>query len=63
MWDEVIEGMILRVKDKAPVVRMFAIRALSRFVNDSENTDILDLFLKAISLESNAVRFARTYLR
>ncbi|XP_056162906.1 uncharacterized protein LOC115681414 isoform X2 [Syzygium oleosum] len=54
VWDEVIEGMILRVKDKAPVVRMFAIRALSRFVNDSENTDILDLFLEAISLEPNA---------
>lgn len=54
VWDEVIEGMILRVKDKAPVVRMFAIRALSRFVNDSENTDILDLFLEAIPLEPSA---------
>ncbi|KAF8026871.1 hypothetical protein BT93_F3382 [Corymbia citriodora subsp. variegata] len=54
VWDEVIEGMILRVKDKAPGVRMFAIRALSRFVNDSENTDILDLFLEAIPLEPSA---------
>ncbi|XP_030520718.1 condensin complex subunit 3 [Rhodamnia argentea] len=54
VWDEVIEGMILKVKDKAAVVRMFAIRALSRFVNDSENTDILDLFLEVLPLEPNA---------
>ncbi|XP_031398839.1 condensin complex subunit 3 isoform X2 [Punica granatum] len=52
-WDEVIETLMHRVKDKVPVIRIYAIRALSRFVNGSENSDILDLFLEALSLEQN----------
>nr|KYP75960.1 Condensin complex subunit 3 [Cajanus cajan] len=54
LWDEVIEWMMVRVRDKIPVVRTFAVRALSRFVNDSVNSDILDLFLEMLPLEQNA---------
>lgn len=55
LWDEVIEGMKVRVRDKIHLVRTFAVRALSRFVNDSSNIDILDLFLEMLPLEQNAV--------
>ena len=55
LWDEVIECMRLRVGDKVPLVRALAVRALARFANDSENSDILDLFLEALPLEHNAV--------
>ncbi|XP_059623216.1 uncharacterized protein LOC132266380 [Cornus florida] len=54
LWDDVIECMKLRVGDKVPVIRTFAVRALSRFANDSENDDILDLFLQELPLEQNA---------
>ncbi|KAJ7964464.1 Condensin complex subunit 3 [Quillaja saponaria] len=54
LWDEVIECMKLRVQDKVPAIRTFSVRALSRFVNDSENSDILDLFLEVLPLEQNA---------
>ncbi|KAL2333220.1 hypothetical protein Fmac_014433 [Flemingia macrophylla] len=54
LWDEVIEWMMVRVRDKIPVVRTFAVRALSRFVNDSVNSDILDLFIEMLPLEQNA---------
>ncbi|XP_058787474.1 uncharacterized protein LOC131661851 isoform X1 [Vicia villosa] len=54
LWDEVIEGMKVRVQDKIHLVRTFAVRALSRFVNDSSNVDILDLFLEMLPLEQNA---------
>ncbi|KAK9272196.1 hypothetical protein L1049_002567 [Liquidambar formosana] len=54
LWDEVIECMKLRVGDKVPVIRTFAVRALSRFANDSENSDILELFLQALPSEQNA---------
>lgn len=55
LWDEVIECMKVRVRDKIPVVRTFAVRALSRFVNDSVNSDILHLFLEMLPLEQNVV--------
>lgn len=55
VWDEVIECMKVRMGDKVPVIRTFAIRSLSRFVNDSDNNDILDLFLEVLPLEQNAV--------
>ncbi|XP_052730482.1 uncharacterized protein LOC128195832 [Vigna angularis] len=55
IWDEVIEWMMVRVRDKIPMVRTFAVRALSRFVNDSLNSDILDLYLEVLPLEQNAV--------
>ncbi|CAK7338996.1 unnamed protein product [Dovyalis caffra] len=54
LWDEVIEFMKLRVGDKVPAIRTFAVRALSRFANDTENSDILDLFLEVLPLEQNA---------
>ncbi|KAA8547692.1 hypothetical protein F0562_004121 [Nyssa sinensis] len=54
LWDEVIECMKLRVGDKVPVVRTFAVRALSRFAYESENGDILDLFIQVLPLEQNA---------
>lgn len=57
VWDEVIECMKSRAVDKVPVIRTFAVRSLSRFVNDSENVDILDLFLELLPLEQNAVSF------
>ncbi|PIN11942.1 Chromosome condensation complex Condensin, subunit G [Handroanthus impetiginosus] len=53
LWDEVIESMKLRVGDKNPTVRTFAVRALARFTNDSENGDILELFLEKLPLEQN----------
>lgn len=55
LWDEVIECMKLRVNDKVPAIRTFAIRALSRFLNDLENSDILELFLDKLPSEPNAV--------
>ncbi|KAL2344328.1 hypothetical protein Fmac_005613 [Flemingia macrophylla] len=55
LWDEVIEWMMVRVRDKILMVRTFAVRALSRFVNDSVNSDILELFLDMLPLEQNAV--------
>lgn len=58
LWDEVIDCMKLQVGDKVPVVRTFAVRALSRFVNDAENSDILDLFLEVLPQEQNAVSVA-----
>ncbi|KAJ8763073.1 hypothetical protein K2173_023278 [Erythroxylum novogranatense] len=54
LWDEVIECLMIRVRDKVPVIRSFAVRALSRFVNDAENSDLLDLFLEVLPLEQNA---------
>lgn len=59
LWDELIECMKLRVRDKIPIFRTFAVRALSRFVNDSDNGDILDLFLEVLPLEQNAVSVSR----
>ncbi|MFQ6668436.1 hypothetical protein Gotur_034090 [Gossypium turneri] len=55
LWDEVIELIKFRVVDKVPLIRTLAVRALSRFVNDSENSDILDLFLEVLPLEQNSV--------
>lgn len=57
LWDDVIDCMMLRVQDKAPVIRTFAVRSLSRFVNDPENSDILDLLLEVLPLEQNPVKF------
>ncbi|XP_022772037.1 condensin complex subunit 3 [Durio zibethinus] len=54
LWEEVIELMKFRVFDKVPLIRTLAVRALSRFVNDSENSDILDLFLEVLPLEQNS---------
>ena len=58
LWDQVIESMITRAGDKIHGVRTYAIRALSRFVNDIENSDILELFLQTLSSEQNPVSFA-----
>lgn len=55
LWDEVLECMKLRVGDKVAAVRTFSVRALSRFVNDTENVDILELFLETLPLEQNVV--------
>jgi len=57
LWDDVIDCMMLRVRDKVPVIRTFAVRSLSRFVNDPENSDILDLLLEVLPLEQNPVKF------
>ncbi|XP_057521686.1 uncharacterized protein LOC130801810 [Amaranthus tricolor] len=54
LWDEVTESMVVRVGDKIPIIRTYAVRALSRFVNDSENSDILDLFIQTLDSEQNA---------
>ncbi|KAL4577943.1 hypothetical protein LXL04_014058 [Taraxacum kok-saghyz] len=53
LWDEVIDCIKVRVGDKAPVIRTYSIRALSRFANDAENSDILELFLQTLSSEQN----------
>lgn len=57
LWDDVIECLRLRVGDKVPLIRTFAVRGLSRFLNDSENMDVLDLLLEVLPLEQNAVSF------
>ncbi|XP_050270046.1 uncharacterized protein LOC126714094 isoform X1 [Quercus robur] len=54
LWDEVIECMLVCVRDKVSIIRTFAVRALSRFANDGENSDILDLFLEVLPIEQNA---------
>ncbi|XP_062093114.1 uncharacterized protein LOC133798691 [Humulus lupulus] len=54
LWDEVIECLKLRVVDKVPVIRTYAVRALSRFAIDCENSDVLDLFLEVLPLEQSA---------
>ncbi|XP_078444791.1 ARM repeat superfamily protein [Wolffia australiana] len=54
VWDDVIESMKERVEDKVPEVRICAVRALSRFANDEESSDIVDLLLRALSQESSA---------
>ncbi|KAL5574585.1 hypothetical protein UlMin_016284 [Ulmus minor] len=54
IWDEVIECLKIRVGDKVPQIRSYAVRALSRFATDCENTDVLDLFLEVLPLEQNA---------
>ncbi|GJS37664.1 condensin complex subunit 3 [Tanacetum coccineum] len=53
LWDEVIDCIKVRVGDKVPVIRTFAVRALSRFANDAENSDILELLLETLPLEQN----------
>ncbi|KAJ0853990.1 putative armadillo-like helical, nuclear condensin complex subunit 3 domain-containing protein [Helianthus annuus] len=53
LWDEVIDCIKVRVGDKVPIIRTFSVRALSRFANDAENSDILDLLLETLPLEQN----------
>ena len=55
LWDEVIDCMKLRAGDKVPVIRTCAVRALSRFASDCENSDILDLFLEMLPAEQTVV--------
>lgn len=57
VWDDIIESMIQRVEDRIPVVRIFAVRALSRFAYDVDSTNIVDLFLTILPEEQNAVCF------
>ncbi|KAJ0987235.1 hypothetical protein J5N97_005591 [Dioscorea zingiberensis] len=54
VWDEVIESMKQRMKDKVPAIRSFAVRALSRFANDGDSGDVVNLFLETLPQESNA---------
>ncbi|OEL13363.1 Condensin complex subunit 3 [Dichanthelium oligosanthes] len=54
IWDEVIDGMKVRVQDKIPAIRSFAVRALSRFAGDGEDGGIVDLFLETLDNEQNA---------
>ncbi|KAF4360975.1 hypothetical protein F8388_016784, partial [Cannabis sativa] len=54
LWDEVIECLKVRVVDKVPLIRTYAVRALSRFAIDCENSDVLDLFLEFLPLEQSA---------
>lgn len=61
LWDEVIECMKLRVGDKVPVIRTFAVRGVSRFASDLENSDILELLLQTLSLEQNPVSYLHSF--
>ncbi|XP_062233154.1 uncharacterized protein LOC133930508 isoform X2 [Phragmites australis] len=54
IWDEVIDCMKVRVQDKIPAIRAFAVRALSRFAGDGEDGGIVDLFLETLEKEQNA---------
>nr|XP_043633385.1 condensin complex subunit 3 [Erigeron canadensis] len=53
LWDEAIDCLKVRVGDKVPLIRTFSVRALSRFANDSENSDILELLLETLPSEQN----------
>ncbi|KAF3786860.1 Condensin complex subunit 3 [Nymphaea thermarum] len=53
LWDELVECMKGRIQDKIPIVRAFAVRALARFAIDAENGDVVELFRKSLSSESN----------
>ncbi|XP_023735555.1 uncharacterized protein LOC111883455 [Lactuca sativa] len=53
LWDEVIDCIKVRVGDKVPVIRTYSVRALSRFANDAENSDILELLLETLPSEQN----------
>jgi len=55
IWDEVIDGMKVRVQDKNAAIRTYAVRALSRFAVDGEDGGIVDLFLETLDNEQNAV--------
>lgn len=55
VWDDVIESMKQRLEDKVPGIRAFAVRALSRFANDVDNADIVNLFLETLPQESSVV--------
>lgn len=55
IWDEVIDGMKVRVQDKIAAIRTYAVRALSRFAIDGEDGGIVDLFLETLDNEQNAV--------
>jgi hypothetical protein len=55
IWDEVIHCIKVRVQDKIPSIRAFAVRALARFASDGEDGGILDLFLETLDTEQNAV--------
>lgn len=57
LWDEVIDCIKVRVGDKVPVIRTYSVRALSRFANDAENSDILELLLETLPSEQNHVSF------
>lgn len=61
LWDEVLDSMKLRVRDKVPAVRAFAVRALSRFVNDGDDSDITNLFLQTLCQEQNTVCLSYGY--
>ncbi|KAL5225628.1 hypothetical protein ABZP36_012267 [Zizania latifolia] len=54
VWDEVIDCMKIRVQDRIPGIRAFAVRALSRFASDGEDSDIVDLFVETLQKEQNA---------
>lgn len=54
LWDEVIDCLKSRIADKVAMIRACVIRALSRFTNDAENSDILELFLQSLPREQNA---------
>lgn len=61
VWDEVIDNMKQRVEDKIPAIRGFAVRALSRFANDAENGDTVNLLLQILPQESNAVSSSHSF--
>lgn len=61
VWDEVIDSMKQRVEDKIPAIRGFAVRALSRFANDGENGDTVNLLLQILPQESNAVSSSHSF--
>ncbi|KAF8650576.1 hypothetical protein HU200_063953 [Digitaria exilis] len=54
IWDEVIDGMKVRVQDKIPAIRSFAVHALARFASDGDDGGIIDLFLETLDNEQNA---------
>eukprot|EP01080_Neovahlkampfia_damariscottae_P012834 gene12834-7184_t len=53
-WNELIEVLLPRLKDKIPIVRMYAVSSLARLQDPSdEEDDILNEFFRLLSHDSN----------
>ena len=55
IWEQVIDAMKVRVQDKIPAIRVFAVRALSPFAIDEGDGGIIHIFLHTLQKEQDAV--------
>jgi hypothetical protein len=53
-WNEIIEIILPRLKDKIPIIRMYAVSSLARLQDPTdEEDDILTEFFRLLSHDSN----------